>query len=173
MQALEADPIDAWLLAKRQELQARRTLEALAPVVQQLLNNPALDTHARALGLEIRRPAADTYQYENDRALARLLERQRNLRVQVLERQRLFRQQCQDGQRQVDVDFMPARQLTVRLLAVDADPMISNTPSPAPGDAGTPQQTRARTERRPPEVRVTTRRAPRPWLANAVRVSVP
>ena len=168
----EPATIETWLLAKRQELQARRFLEQHQAVRDHLLVDTSWDAAASALGLELCRPARDSYRYKNDRALARLLERQETLRTQVLEKQAAFRQDCLEGRRQVGLDFTPARGLTVQLLAVDADPMMINTPSPAPGSR-TPQQTRARTERRPPEVRVATRRAFRPWLGNAVRASNP
>jgi len=167
--------VEVWLRAKRAELRARRQLEQHQAAADLLLTDVSWDRYASALGLELCRPAADTYLYENDRALARLLERQQTLSAQVLERQRAFRQACRDGQRQVDVDFTPARRLTVRLLPVDTHPMISDTPqlAPMPPGDGTPQQDCAAPERRPPEVKVVTRRAARPWMASTEREANP
>lgn len=167
--------VEAWLVAKRMELHARRLLEQHAAAADWLLIHPEADGMAAAHGLELRRPAADTYVYENDRALARLLDRQRNLSAQVLEKQKAFRLQCREGQRQVDVDFVPARQLTARLLQVDAHPIVVEPPSllPCPTGPGTPQQDQAVPKRRPPEVRVITRRLPRPWMAGRIREPTP
>ena len=120
------------------------------------------------MGLEITRPAGDQFNYQNDRALARLLERQQNLSAQVLEKQQAFRQQCLEGRRQVDLDFTPRRKLTVQLLAVDAPASLESEPPSAPV-TGAPEQVIAVTLRRRPEMAVTTRRLPRPWLQNVLR----
>jgi hypothetical protein len=167
--------IEIWLRAKRAELCARRQLEEHQAAADLLLTDVSWDRYASALDLELCRPAADTYLFENDRALARLLQRQETLRTQVLERQRAFRQACRDGKRQVDEDFIPARRLTVQLLAVDAQAMVVDTPQPAPTPdrEGTPQQDRAAPKRRPPEVRVVTRRVSRPWMASTQREANP
>ncbi len=109
------EDLEAWLHAKRQALTAARELERLEPVRQWLLNNSDADTLAAAHGLEITRPDRTAYHWQRDGQLAALLERQDQLRLQIQAAQQHFRLQCISGQRDLDVDFTPARQITVQL----------------------------------------------------------
>jgi hypothetical protein len=105
----------AWLTAKRQILVANRELERLDHVRQWLLNHDECDAIASEWGLEITRPDRTQYHFTNDPKLAKLLERQEQLSAQVRDLQKDFRAQCLVGLREIDADFMPARQVTVQL----------------------------------------------------------
>jgi hypothetical protein len=115
--ATPVDPQDlaAWLNAKRQILVASRQLERLDHVRQWLLNHDDSDVIASEWGLEITRPDRTSYQWRNDPKLAKLLQRQEQLSAQVRDLQKDFKQQCVCGVREVDIDFAPARQVTVQL----------------------------------------------------------
>ena len=112
------EDLQAWLAAKRQVLIATRELERLEPVRQWLLNHDEADTIAAAHGLEITRPDRTAYHWEQDEQLAALLERQAQLRLQIQAAQQHFKLQCISGRRDLDVDFTPARQITVQLRRI-------------------------------------------------------
>jgi hypothetical protein len=109
------EDLQAWLTAKRQALTAARELERLEPVRQWLLNHDEGDQLAAAFGLEITRPDRTAYHWQRDQQLAALLERQDQLRLQIQAAQQHFKLQCVSGERDLDVDFTPARQITVQL----------------------------------------------------------
>jgi hypothetical protein len=110
-----AEDLQAWLTAKRQALIAARELERLEPVRQWLLNHDEGDQLAAAYGLEITRPDRTAYHWQRDSKLAALLERQDQLRLQIQAAQQHFRLQCVSGERDLDLDFTPARSVTVQL----------------------------------------------------------
>jgi len=107
--------LQRWLNAKRLLLLATRELEALDHVRSWLLNHSSQDELAQKYGLTITRPDRTQYHWANDRRLEVLLEKQQTLKAQVQERQLVFKQQCISGERELDVDFTPARQITVQL----------------------------------------------------------
>ena len=113
--APSTEDLNAWLTAKRQALIAARELERLEPVRQWLLNHDQADQLAAAFGLEITRPDRTAYHWQRDRKLAALLERQDQLRLQIQAAQQHFRLQCVSGERDLDLDFTPARSVTVQL----------------------------------------------------------
>ena len=111
----EESEIRAWLDAKRRILLATRELDALDHVRAWLLNHSSQDAAALEFGLTITRPDRTQYHWANDRRLEVLLEKQQTLKAQVQERQQLFKQQCISGERELDVDFTPARQIIIQL----------------------------------------------------------
>jgi len=110
-----AEDLECWLAAKRQALLASRELDRLDAVRQWLLNHSEADAAAAAHGLEITRHDRTAYHWQRDGRLAVLLERQEQLQQQIRGAQQTFRQQCVSGERELDVDFAPARQITVQL----------------------------------------------------------
>ena len=109
------DPIARWLALKRQQLLITRELESLRPVAEQLLNDHSHDAAAKELGLELTRPDRTVFFYGRDPELLQLQERLAQLSAQVRQRQECFRQECVSGVRQLDVDFVPQRRITVQL----------------------------------------------------------
>ena len=116
------DPIQRWLELKRLQLLITRQLETLKPVAEQLLNDHSHDAAAVALGLEITRPDATSYAWARDPELLRLQQEHERLGAAVRERQRQFKQDCLLGVRQLDIDFTPARRVTVQLRNPESRP---------------------------------------------------
>jgi hypothetical protein len=114
-ETIDSADLAAWFAAKRQALLATRELERLAHVQQWLLNHYDADHLAAEWGLEITRPDRTQYHFANDPKLAKLLEKQESLSAQVRNLQKDFRAQCICGLREIDVDFAPARSVTVQL----------------------------------------------------------
>lgn len=109
-----------WFTLKAQQLQIEQELMDLDHARGYLLLNPQHDPLAAAYGLKLSRVDGTTYHYSRDADLERKRLRLQVLKEQLQAGQAAFREACRLGQRQVDVDFIPARRLRLELDACAA-----------------------------------------------------
>lgn len=106
-----------WFTLKAQQLQIEQELLNLESARAFLLASPHLDKLAAAYGLRLSRTDGTVYHYSRDADLERKRLRLQVLKEQLQQGQAAFREACRQGQKELELDYSPARRLRLELAA--------------------------------------------------------